>query len=325
MDGRGKTAEIPNLAAQPQQYLVEAMHAYREGRRHHAALQELIGSFSESDIRNIAGYYAALPPLPPETFEMGEDAVYQEGAEVAERCTGCHGERGISNTPGVPSLAGQQPAYLIISTQEYAGGQRGHAEKEQMLKGLQQVDIEKMSMYFASQAPDPRDPPAFGDPVKGEPLTAVCGSCHGARGISQDPLIPNLAGQEPVYLVEAMRAYRSHERSHEDMVTDKSDQEIEDIAAFYSVQTVGSSTRPNAELAEVVAKCDRCHDRAGSESAIVLPSLKGQHPEYLLRVMKQYRDDDRGNSMMHKMSSGYSDDLLQQIAAHYASSAPQPQ
>ena len=141
MDGRGKTADIPNLAAQPQQYLVEAMHAYREGRRHHAALQELIGSFSESDIRDIAGFYAALPPLPPETFEIGGDAVYQEGAEVAERCTGCHGERGISNTPGVPSLAGQQPAYLIVSTQEYASGRRGHAEKEQMLKGLQQIDI----------------------------------------------------------------------------------------------------------------------------------------------------------------------------------------
>ena len=37
LEGAGKTAEIPNLAAQPADYLVEAMHAYRKGDRHHAA------------------------------------------------------------------------------------------------------------------------------------------------------------------------------------------------------------------------------------------------------------------------------------------------
>jgi cytochrome c553 len=51
---------------------------------------------------------------------------------------------------------------------------------------------------------------------------------------------------------------------------------------------------------------------------MVVPTLIGQKPEYLLRVMKEYRDGDRGSSMMHKMSSGYSDKLLQEIAAHYA-------
>ena len=63
MDGRGDTTEIPNLAAQPAEYLVESMHAYRDGRRHHAALQEMTSEMSEADIVNIAGYYASLPPL----------------------------------------------------------------------------------------------------------------------------------------------------------------------------------------------------------------------------------------------------------------------
>ena len=51
---------------------------------------------------------------------------------------------------------------------------------------------------------------------------------------------------------------------------------------------------------------------------MVVPSLKGQQQDYLLRVMQQYRDGERGSSMMHKMSSGYSDQLLQEIAAHYS-------
>lgn len=318
MDGRGKTDEIPNLAAQPAGYLVEAMHAYREGVRHHAALQELINAFSEEDIRNISAYFSGLPPLPPSSRHQNGNSAYREGADVAAACSGCHGERGFSTTPGIPSLAGQQPVYLMVATQEYANGSRGHAEKEEMLAGLGEVDIEKMAMFFASQAPDPRKPPPFGDPQAGEPLTAVCGSCHGARGISQDSMVPNLAGQEPTYLVNAIRAYRSHERSHEDMITDKTDEEIYSIAAYYSIQAAGSAAEAGAQAAEVIAKCQRCHGRPAGESSMVVPSLEGQQQDYLLRVMKQYRDGERGSSMMHKMSSGYSDQLLQEIAAHYA-------
>jgi cytochrome c553 len=318
LDGAGKTAEIPNLAGQPADYLVEAMHAYREGVRHHAALKDLITGFSEVDIRNIAGYFAGLPPVPPQGALPAGEVAYREGREFASVCVDCHGERGVSMSPGVPSLAGQQPAYLIVATQEYADGSRGHAGKEDMLKGLDEVDIEKMAMYFSAQAPSLREPPLFGDPQAGEARTAMCGSCHGARGVSHDPLVPNLAGQEPTYLVNAIQAYRDRERSHEDMVADKTDQEIEDIAAFYSVQAAGSLADTGEEIESIVAKCNRCHSQVPGETTLVLPTLNGQKREYLLRVMKEYRDAERGSSMMHKMSSGYSDELLEQLADWYA-------
>lgn len=316
MDGAGKTAEIPNLAAQPADYLVDAMHAYREGRRHHAALQDLIAGFSEAQISEIAAYFASLPAVQAPT--PGGEEVYRQGAEFAAVCIDCHGERGVSTTEGVPSLAGQQPAYLIVATQEYADGSRGHVGKEEMLRGLDQVDIEKMAMYFAAQAPRLREPPAFGDPQAGEALSASCGECHGARGISHEPLVPNLAGQEPTYLVNAIKAYRDQQRSHEEMVADKTDEEIGHIAAFYSVQAAGSLTDSGEELETVVAKCNRCHDRAEGETKLALPSLNGQKRDYLVRVMREYRDDDRGSSMMHKMSSGYSDELIERLADWYA-------
>jgi len=316
--GQGKSAKIPNLAAQPADYLVEAMHEYREGSRHHAALQEMMTGFSESDIRNIAGFFASLPPVAPEPVSM-DNSAYDKGAEVAAVCISCHGERGVSTSPGIPNLAGQQPVYLIVATQEYANGSRGHIEKEEMLRGMDDVDIEKMAMYFASQTPDRRDPPPFGDPAAGEPLTAICGSCHGDRGVSQDPMIPNLAGQEPTYLVNAIKAYRENERVHEDMVADQTDAEIEDIAAFYSIQSAGPVSETGEQTTAVIAKCERCHSQVAGQSTMVVPSLKGQKQEYLLRVMKQYRDGERGSSMMHKMSAGYSDELLEEIAAYYAS------
>lgn len=322
LDGAGKTGEIPNLAAQPAEYLVEAMHAYREGARHHAALQDLFTGLEQAQIRNIAAYFAAQPPVAIDETSRTDEA-YREGAEFADACVECHGERGFSTTPGVPSLAGQQPAYLIVATQEYADGSRGHVEKQAMLRELDQVDIEKMAMYFAAQAPSPRAAPPFGDPDLGEALSAGCGECHGAGGVSHDPLIPSLAGQEPTYLLNAITAYRDDERSHEDMVADRTDEEIQHIAAFYAVQPAGSMTDAGETLESVIAKCERCHGRSTSESTLVVPALRGQKPDYLLKVMQEYRDEERGSSMMHKMSSGYSDELLRQLADWYASHPPE--
>lgn len=318
LGGLGKTSEIPNLAAQSENYLIEAMHAYREGRRHHAALEEIFGGLTDPDIANLAAYFSGLPAASGEQAPSGGLSVFEEGAQVAESCVTCHGEDGFSTMPGVPNLAGQHPMYLIVATQEYARGERDNAKKEAMLQGLDNVDIEKMAMYFAAQAPEPRDPPPFGDPAAGEAQTALCGGCHGARGVSEDPLVPNLAGQEPNYLVKAIKAYRDRERSHEDMVADKTDEEIEDIAAFYSIQVPGSVTDAGALTTEVIAKCDRCHGAAAGESTMVVPVLHGQNAEYLLRVMQEYRDGQRGSTMMHKMSAGYSDRVLAEIAEYYA-------
>jgi cytochrome c553 len=131
-------------------------------------------------------------------------------------------------------------------------------------------------------------------------------------------MIPILAGQEPTYLVNAIKAYRDNERSHGDMITDQTEQEIEDIAAFYSVQSAGSVSETGEQTTAVIAKCERCHGQVAGQSTMVVPSLKGQKQEYLLRVMKQYRDGERGSSMMHKMSAGYSDELLEEIATYYA-------
>lgn len=322
MDGGGKTGEIPNLAGQPQEYLVSAMNAYREGSRHHSALQDLISSANDEQVRNIAAYFAGLPRLPAEPSKPpAGEAVYGEGSQIAAACVDCHGERGQSDTPNVPNLAGQHPMYLIVATQEYASGERDNAEKEAMLSGLDNVDIEKMAMYFAAQTPEPRDPPPFGDPATGEAQTAVCGSCHGASGVSPDPMVPNLAGQEPHYLVSAIKAYRDDARNHSEMVADKSDAEIEDIAAYYAVQAGASPLSNATEVADIVAKCDRCHGAAIGEATMVVPMLYGQKQEYLLRVMKQYRDELRGNSMMHKMSAGYDDAVLAGIAEYYATHA----
>jgi cytochrome c553 len=188
-----------------------------------------------------------------------------------------------------------------------------------MLASLKQVDIEKMAMYFAAQSAPERAAPPFGDPVAGKADSAFCGKCHGSRGISHDPMVPNLAGQEPVYLVNSIKAYRAHDRICEAQQTQRSDQQIENIAAYYATQkTLASVVQETLTGAELAAKCDRCHAPTNRERKLNVPSLKGQSHDYLVNAMKEYRGEDRDNSMMHKMSSRYNDEMIEAIATYYA-------
>lgn len=326
LDGRAERSDIPNLAAQPTGYLIESFHAYTEGRRHHAGLEDMATGISDTELRNIAAYYSALPPLAPvEPAAPAQEAAsfYDEGGKIAAICEECHGPDGYSTEPGVPSLAAQQPAYLIAATRDYLKGNRGHVGRKSMLEGLQQVDIEKMAMYFASQVPPQRAAPPFGDPGRGRALSEDCATCHGSQGVSHDPLIPTLAGQEPSYLVAAIKAYRDDQRHHEDMAIDLSDAEIEDLAAYYAVQRPEAAADETAEIRDLAAKCERCHGPAVGERTLVVPSLDGQNREYLINVMKAYRDNNRGSSMMHKMSADYSDETIEAIASYYANRTPE--
>lgn len=318
LDGRGKTPDVPNLAAQPEDYLFESLQAYREGTRHHVGIRQTLADFSESDMLDIAAFYAGLPALAPSEESGQASTVYADGEGIASACTECHGASGISTKPGVPNLAGQHPAYVIAAAQEYARGERRNPDKEAMLRELADIDIEKLAMFYAAQSPGKRNSPPFGDAASGEAAAAVCSGCHGARGVSDAPLVPNLAGQEPTYLVNAIKAYRDDERGHGDMVVGKDDSQIEDIAAYFAIQHAGPAAEAVGETSAVIAKCERCHGVSPGRSTLVVPSLRGQNRDYLLRVMLDYRDGERGNSMMHKMSAGYSDRVLGDIADYYA-------
>ena len=73
----------------------------------------------------------------------------------------------------------------------------------------------------------------------GEKKTAACFSCHGKNGIPKSPNMPKLAGQNRVYLIDAMKSYADGRRDHplmKSFVTGLSEQDLEDIASFYASQ-----------------------------------------------------------------------------------------
>lgn len=80
---------------------------------------------------------------------------------------------------------------------------------------------------------------AGGDPAAGKEKAMVCAACHGQDGQSVDPSYPNLAGQHESYLVKAMADYRAGRRTNAimaPMAANLTNQDIEDLAAWYSSQ-----------------------------------------------------------------------------------------
>ena len=71
------------------------------------------------------------------------------GAEIAQNCTMCHGENGLSKMPGTPSLAGQSEIYLVNQLRHFRDGQRQHEQMSVIAKPLSNVDIDKVSAWFA--------------------------------------------------------------------------------------------------------------------------------------------------------------------------------
>jgi len=80
--------------------------------------------------------------------------------------------------------------------------------------------------------------PAFaGDAAAGKSKSATCVACHGAEGVSVNPMWPNLAGQKELYLVKQLTDLREGRRTDPvmgPMAKSLSDEDIADLAAYYS-------------------------------------------------------------------------------------------
>jgi len=78
-----------------------------------------------------------------------------------------------------------------------------------------------------------------GDAAAGQVRSSTCAGCHGMNGMSNNEMYPNLAGQKEAYLVKALNAYRSGDRTDptmKAMAGALSDADVENLAAFFSSQ-----------------------------------------------------------------------------------------
>ena len=91
---------------------------------------------------------------------------------------------------------------------------------------------------------------AEGNAAAGKQKRSMCEGCHGIpmyrTAFPEVYSVPKLGGQHAAYIVKALQAYKSRERSHPSMqaiAASLSDQDMADLAAYYTAPATKASSK----------------------------------------------------------------------------------
>jgi len=139
-------------------------------------------------------------------------------ATVEERtapCLACHGEKGQSENPEVPSLGAQPPLYTLIQLYLFREKQHRVELMNEAAKDLTDNDLREFSDFIA-KLPAPKPPEGAVESARiehGRMLVQQhrCGFCHNPDFSGHDN-IPRIAAQREDYLIKALREYKNNTR-----------------------------------------------------------------------------------------------------------------
>jgi cytochrome c553 len=230
-DGNSEVPGTPGIAGMHPQFLEWSMKAYKEGTRPDEVMQAFIEPLSQSDIENIATFYALAKPV---KTEFPGDGDVRAGAAAAAACVSCHGVDGNTDDPGTPRLAGMDAEYFITSVKAYKDGTRDHAVMKDLVSPLSDADVENAAAFYATQTPHA---PATLVSITASEWAEKCDRCHGKDGYSTDPRFPIIAGQSEAYLLRALKIYHTEKRK-DTMMRAMSfplrEADFRDMAAYYA-------------------------------------------------------------------------------------------
>ena len=157
-DGNSVNPVWPSIAGQHPTYIVEQLHAFKNGTRTEPLMLGQAMLLSEEDMRNLAVYFserqvATKVVADPATLDHGE-RLYRGGSRenLTPACIACHGPNGRGNpAAGYPSLKGQYAAYIAKQLRAYASGERRSDGATRVMRDiagkLSEEDIVAVSSY----------------------------------------------------------------------------------------------------------------------------------------------------------------------------------
>ena len=193
---------------------------------------------------------------------------------------------------------------------------------------------------------------SHGSAEGGAVLAGTCLACHGVNGNSVNPEWPNLAGQNAAYIEHQLHLLHDGRRTGKvgdaaaammpAMATALSDQNIEDVAAYYSQQTpagleadpsywrAGEKLYRGGDRARGIPACAACHGPSGhGNPAAGYPALRAQHSVYVVKQLGAYSADVRYSKnehgasyggdnavIMHTIASRLSDEDIRNVASY---------
>lgn len=178
------------------------------------------------------------------------------------------------------------------------------------------------------------------DAKAGEKKAAMCIGCHGIpdykASFPEIYRVPKIAGQNAKYIISALTQYKKGDRKHPTMrgiAASLSDQDIADLAAFYSTEAhsepapAAIADAMPADVAELLKKgnCASCHG-ANFTTPIdpSYPKLAGQHGDYLYIALREYQTEKnplvgRNNAIMMGMARPFTPAEAKVLAGYFAS------
>jgi cytochrome c553 len=173
-----------------------------------------------------------------------------------------------------------------------------------------------------------QDQSPVGDAHRGKALSNTCLGCHGIpdyKNAYPNYRVPKLEGQHPEYLVVALKAYRSGERSHITMHAQASslaDRDMADIAAYFAGEPLKPDAKPQGKAPAAAQVCVACNGTDGVGIVAQYPTLAGQHPDYLARALTEYKKGGRKNPVMATFAGQLNEAQMEELAAYYAQQLP---
>jgi cytochrome c553 len=159
----------PRIAGKPAGYLFNQLVNFRERRRQSAVMNYMVAHLSDEYLREIADYYAKLPPLlsppvaaPASPLLTRGEALIVEGdkARNIPACVECHGRDLTGMNPAIPGLVGLDAQYIAAQMGAWRSKLRRAKEPDCMANIaslLAPGDVSAISAALARR-PLPADP-----------------------------------------------------------------------------------------------------------------------------------------------------------------------
>lgn len=185
-----------------------------------------------------------------------------------------------------------------------------------------------LGLLALAQGAQAQDSQFSGSAEAGAEKTAVCAACHGADGNSGVPMYPKIAGLGARYLYKQLEDIKSGERPVPEMtgmLAGMSDQDLQDIAAYYSDETMQLSGAEDSQVQlnsgastgaldlgktiyrfgnpeTKVPACSGCHSPTGQGNAPAgYARLGGQFADYVSKQLRDFRAGNRTNDEQQVM------------------------
>jgi cytochrome c553 len=158
---------FPNLAGQSATYLYVQLKEFKQGERNDPVMTGQAAPLSDDDMRDLASYYASLPPKPSGRTDPNSRGaqLYLAGdpARGVPPCQGCHGPTALGPQPHwssapqppwatFPRLRGQSALYVTKQLGDYKSGARDGSSNTRVMHGVAQTlgddDVQAMSAYL---------------------------------------------------------------------------------------------------------------------------------------------------------------------------------